>query len=507
MLSLLVTLVCSVQGRDAMLQRPVPTVEAESMKIVSAFGGPAEPQNMASFNGRWSGATQLLWKVQPKFFNSRLVLSFKAPEKGTFTPVLRFTQAPDFGTFALYCGDRRVATIDGWAKSVAPTRVVLPQLTVGDQEVVIKVDSFTHDIRSDTDGLYVGLDCIEFHRIQRSQALEVSGGFCPGGGSHSSTSPSSDSFALDSVPYGMWTFRWCFYCGCLFNRSPNQEIKGLQFVGGSCPVKSPSTWVHSDPPQLQYHHLGNPSSDKVVALASEHANGALFRWCANCKAIYRDDIKPPIGKDGCAYGHDSANRTHVPYKNDSFVIRQTDNSGRYQVCSQCGVLFSLKDYYEQIFENNFAIKSGCAASLPLEEPHKPVPNVYYDLKLSANSWTDPMWAKCVKCKALFCMRDLPGNSGVCAAGSTHVPDTHSMYRLPHHTAPNTPKWFECVKCASLFFGGDSATAGKCIAGGQHALKTPYKPGEQNQTMVTKTLKDGEAGWHVCDKCGLLFSQR
>lgn len=504
MFAIAVVSVVLLAPQEGRLLRQFPRIEAENMKVVGTFGGPSSVQDMAPFSGRWGGGKQLLWQVQGKFFNSRMTLSFHPPAKGRFVPVLYFTMAPDYGTFSFYWNDDRLVILDSWSENVTPTRVELPHVTLGDEDVVIKIDSFNYDERSKTKGLMVGLDRIEFVPAplqRRSFNTDVENGICSKGGAH--TAKVEDSYMLPSIPYGIWMFRWCSGCGGVFTR-----FSGGELFGGSCHV--PSEKIATN---FGYSHLGYLSPDKLLPFADPQAKGPHFYWCANCKAIYKEGIKPPIGTDGCAKGNSPADSSHIPYKNDTFAITKADRAtGKYQICKRCGLLFSLKDMFEHLEPNNSAIASSCVTYYPKVGPHEPIPDEYYNIQPAwpasvGYAWKDLMWAKCIKCKSLYCLEFMPGNTGNCAAGGPHVPDTRRLFPLVHQPTVDKPYWFECYKCGGLFYGNQQTSGGSCVKGGSHELFTPYKPGDQNQVMVKNSEPGGQAGWHVCEKCGLLFSAR
>lgn len=495
--TLLLSVLFSVQ-RESLAPRDSVRVEAEAMKVVSAFGGTTQIQDMAPFKGRWGGGKQLLWMVQDKAFNSRLVLSFNLAIDGEYTPVVYFTQAPDYGMFRFFWGNRGMALINGFAQEVFSSRFELPAINISKGENTIKVDAYNYDERSKARKLFVGLDRIEFIPTRGLTRGFATGGICPAdGGKH--LADSTASITLESLPYGMWTMKWCYGCGGVFNRHV-----GKQF-GGSCHVNTKQMG------QFGYYHGGNLCPDRVVAFAIPGIPGPKFHWCANCKAIYREGIQPPAGTDGCAFGNSPNDRVHIPYKNDEFALRKTGPEGRYRVCLRCGLLYSRKDMGQNLWDSNSEIDSDCVTFYPGKGPHEPAPNEFYDLvedpKATFSSFREFMWAKCIKCKTLYCMDHVPGNEGRCAAGGTHSPEQFHMYPLIQDPVNGTEDWILCNKCDSLFYAGSNSKAGKCPGGGEHELPVPYLPGDLYRVKLKSATPGGEAGFYRCSKCEALFSSR
>lgn len=74
----------------SVLQREIPGVEVEHMKVDSVYGGTTSVQDMVGqgFNGRWSGGKQLFWRVDKGQFNANMFLTFQTPATGEVTPIL-----------------------------------------------------------------------------------------------------------------------------------------------------------------------------------------------------------------------------------------------------------------------------------------------------------------------------------------------------------------------------------------------------------------------------------
>ncbi len=488
--------------------REIPGVEVENMKVDSVYGGTTSVQDMVGqgFKGRWSGGKQLFWRVDKGQFNANMFLTFQTSATGEVTPILYFTQAPDYGMFALRINEKRVALLNGYAPIVCRTRIELPNMTIAQADrgrtltkIVLRIDAYNTDEASKTRNLFVGLDRIEFAPAEASRSRLAESGICTKGGHHTATD--STPFQLPSLPYGMFTGRWCFGCGALFSR-----LSGDSQVGGSCHVDNGVT------SQFGYRHMGNLTPDRLMPFADPNASAPFFYWCANCKAIYSDAVKPKEGVDACDYGNDPDTNWHKPYKNDIFAIEKADATGLYRVCKLCGLLYSVRDMEPELMKNNLKESSDCVTFYPKHGPHEPIPNEFYNVNPVwpngvGAAWKDKMWAKCVKCKALFCMNYHPGNFGDCPAGGTHDGAKTRMYPLLHIHDIGTDLWFECSKCNSLFHGGTEAMNGACSAGGQHSLPIPFQPGSENQVMPSKTQQGGESAWFECAKCGVMFSAR
>jgi hypothetical protein len=79
-------------------------IEGEALvSSATTDSGSVVTQDMAAFDGQWSGLTQLWW--HPANGSGTLTLPVNAPSAGTYEIVGYFTQAPDYGKVRLKVGD------------------------------------------------------------------------------------------------------------------------------------------------------------------------------------------------------------------------------------------------------------------------------------------------------------------------------------------------------------------------------------------------------------------
>jgi hypothetical protein len=138
-----------------------PTIEAESLlNNATVTGGSLRTQDMRTFNGAWSGNTQLWWvEASP---GDKLTLPITAPADGDYELVGFFTRAGDYGIFRTQLNGRTIGSlVDGYSNKVEPTGPVLVgtvALKKGTHQLTIEL--IGKESRSDgySNGYLVGID-------------------------------------------------------------------------------------------------------------------------------------------------------------------------------------------------------------------------------------------------------------------------------------------------------------------------------------------------------------
>ncbi|MBU6402952.1 MAG: hypothetical protein KGS61_21740, partial [Verrucomicrobia bacterium] len=106
-----------------------------------ATSGVVEFQDMSAWGDAWSNEGQLWWRGGEN--GAMLTLKLRAPGAGAFELIGYFTKAPDYGTFQLFQGDRKIGPeVDGYAASVVPSGAIdLGRITLaaGDNPLVVKI--------------------------------------------------------------------------------------------------------------------------------------------------------------------------------------------------------------------------------------------------------------------------------------------------------------------------------------------------------------------------------
>ena len=126
-----------------------------------ASSGAVTAQPMASFGPDWSGNAQLFWT--PPSADSRsaptLKTAFNVPAPGTYSILLRYTQAPDYGLMHVYIGRQLITELSGYSAQVR-----LAQTTFADRHL----DSGPNELRIDvigkppkSTGYFVGIDALQ----------------------------------------------------------------------------------------------------------------------------------------------------------------------------------------------------------------------------------------------------------------------------------------------------------------------------------------------------------
>ena len=138
-----------------------PTIEAESLlNNATVTGGSLRTQDMRTFNGAWSGNTQLWWvEAKP---GDKLTLPITAPADGDYELVGFFTRAGDYGIFRTQLNGRTIGSlVDGYSNKVEPTGPVsfgIVALKKGTHQLTIEL--IGKESRSDgySNGYLVGID-------------------------------------------------------------------------------------------------------------------------------------------------------------------------------------------------------------------------------------------------------------------------------------------------------------------------------------------------------------
>src|SRR5437867_5177697 len=151
------------------------TIECEDwVGSAKASAGNVVHQDMSGFGAGWSGNAQLFWTPPPPVDKPirnwpNLRHGFKPPLAGTYELILRYTAAPDFGTFRVFLDGDAVHDIDGYAPKVTPKSQSLGQrqLDGGNHEFLITV--FTKSAFAKN--FSVGLDRLELR--SKSSAADV----------------------------------------------------------------------------------------------------------------------------------------------------------------------------------------------------------------------------------------------------------------------------------------------------------------------------------------------
>ena len=147
-----------------LLPAPPPTVpvvagiiEGESLRAgAKATEGTIDTQDMAVWDGDWSGLSQLWWL--PTKPGARLTLTVPAPTAGTYELIGYFTRANDYGNVrVLVNGTPLAVTVSGYNPDVVPTGPIAlgrVPLNAGPNQIVLEIAG--KDARSS--GYLVGLD-------------------------------------------------------------------------------------------------------------------------------------------------------------------------------------------------------------------------------------------------------------------------------------------------------------------------------------------------------------
>lgn len=142
-------------------QISAPEIEGEALVgQAQATAGEVQIQEMASFDGTWSGDAQLWWvDGRP---GDRLTLPLEAPAAGTYELIGFFTRAPDYGIIRLVVDGQAVGSLidlyDPQVSATGPISLGEVTLDAGANELVVEIVG--KDVRSSGygDGYLVGID-------------------------------------------------------------------------------------------------------------------------------------------------------------------------------------------------------------------------------------------------------------------------------------------------------------------------------------------------------------
>lgn len=148
--------------------QPVPPIVIEGESLLStaeASEGSFGPQEMSGFGAGWGGHAQLFWAAPRP--GAQLRLRPELPAPGFYEVTVFLTVAPDFGILEISLGPV-AASFDGYADHVDLRLLALGalDLAAGGQQLTLKVTGKG----AGSTGHYVGMDRIEFHRVQRAAA-------------------------------------------------------------------------------------------------------------------------------------------------------------------------------------------------------------------------------------------------------------------------------------------------------------------------------------------------
>lgn len=138
-----------------------PDVEGEALADrAEATGGEVQTQDLSSFEGTWSGGSQLWWTMAEP--GDRLTLPIEVAEVGEYDLIGFFTRAPDYGIIRLHAGGTTLRPmVDGYSENVEPTGPIsfgTVSLEAGVNEIVVELVG--KDARSSgySGGYLVGID-------------------------------------------------------------------------------------------------------------------------------------------------------------------------------------------------------------------------------------------------------------------------------------------------------------------------------------------------------------
>lgn len=139
--------------------------EGEDLRVISKTGGNTSTQDMAGFNGDWSGFSQLWWQgAKP---GDTLDLNVTAPTAGKYVVKAQFTKARDYGIaqFSLD-GQKLGAPLDFYNDGVIATG----ELTLGTIDLTAGDHKFTAAITGANDkaakAYLVGLDYVKLEAVK-----------------------------------------------------------------------------------------------------------------------------------------------------------------------------------------------------------------------------------------------------------------------------------------------------------------------------------------------------
>lgn len=135
-------------------------IECETMKVTASSDFSIGPQDMAAFDGEWSGGVQLMGAA--KRIGDYAEIEFQAKDLSARKLVLYSTQARDYGIYAISVNGRRIEkTFDGYSPDVTPA----PPVELGvflpvNGKYVLRFEVTGANPAAEGARFYFGLDCV-----------------------------------------------------------------------------------------------------------------------------------------------------------------------------------------------------------------------------------------------------------------------------------------------------------------------------------------------------------
>ncbi len=127
----------SRSGQRIPLRTGLPGTILEAEKMNFSLGAiPSLTMDMSDYGCEWSGSKQLLINCSEKDIFS---VTLPAQKEATYSINLYYTQGPDYGNIGIYQGEKRVAGISGYSRTIRPGgKISIPLSTAAGLKVQLK---------------------------------------------------------------------------------------------------------------------------------------------------------------------------------------------------------------------------------------------------------------------------------------------------------------------------------------------------------------------------------